>query len=259
MSKNSKIGIIILAIVLVAGIAIGATFLMKDKAPDNTPIAETPPAQNSTLAADPTPVATPSEPEKIEPSPEPEKEPEKDPAVTDIPEVTETPEPSVEPEPVVTPEPTPKPEPSVEPSVEPTPEPTPEPEKVVEKTEPEKEPEPTPVPDETQRPTGPDESNKQEEQARQEAQQSASSKFTYPPNSTTEGLNSFYVSNGCYIDKSTGKIYDQDGNCYGTANGYGGHTYTEEDNKAASEANKENADKIYNGDGSGSDTSGWGN
>ena len=235
MSKNSKIGIIILAIVLVAGIAIGATFLMKDKAPDDTPIAETPPAQNSTLAADPTSEATPSEPEKTEPSPEPEKEP----VVTPTPEVTETPEPSKEPEPSV--------------------EPTPEPEKVVDKTEPEKEPEPTPVPDETQRPTGPDESNKQEEQARQEAQQSASSKFTYPPNSTTEGLNSFYVSNGCYIDKSTGKIYDQDGNCYGTANGYGNVTdgTTDEAEKAGAEANKENADKIYNGDGSGSDTSGF--
>ena len=186
--------------------------------PEPVPDVTVTPEPDPVVAPEPPVESTPVEPEKIEPSPEPEKKPEKEP-VADAPAETLT-------------------ENTQQPNVT--------------------NPYDVPVPDtNTAKPTGPDESNKREEQARQEAQQSSSSKFKYPANSTTEGLSSFYINAGAYIDKSTGMIYDQEGNCYGKAPGYE-NTNVEDTDKAVENTDK-NAQNIYNGDGSGSDTSGWGN
>lgn len=246
MNKKVAIFGIIGAIVVIVGVLVACSG-------HNDTTAQNPPAQSSApnetisseVTPDPVPEIVSPEPEK-----EPEKEPEQEPVVTDTPEVSETPEPSVEPEPVVTPEPTPEP--------------------VVENVTSDtntgtstgttaggtsyNNPHGAPVPDtSTDNKNGPDESNTRVEQEAQQAQQSASTQYTYPPNSTTEGLTAYQIQKGYYIDKATGDILDQNGRYHGQYGGWApedanGNPQTEEEQRAEDEANQK-VGESYGGDG----------
>ena len=178
-------------------------------------------------------------------TPEPETTPEPTPAET-TPEVT--PEPETTPEPEAVPEPETTPEVTPEPVV--TPEPTPE---VV----PETGTAVAPVPSvETQDTAYQNQLKAEAEQARQDT----AGQFTYPEGARTDGLTAAEISKGYYYDYR-GAIYDQKGNIQGiyeaAVNAWDPDAVidTPEEEAALMEANQKNAEKIYNGDGSGSDTS----
>jgi len=82
-------------------------------------------------------------------------------------------------------------------------------------------------------------------------------KFTYPPGTSTKGLSERDIKQGVYYEIATGNKYDQEGNFRGKYAGaiYDDLTMSDEEAQAALEKNLENAEKIYDGTGEGSDTS----
>ena len=94
----------------------------------------------------------------------------------------------------------------------------------------------------------------------EQARQDTAGQFTYPEGARTDGLSAWQISKGYYYD-SDGLIWDQKGNFQGGYEAAANAAHPEavvdtpEEEAAFDKANQENAEKIYNGDGSGSDTS----